>query len=57
MSDPGGVVPVADLGITALSCTCQRNASGIQWNPVGVKLKDGTTRPSYDWVVPSNPVE
>jgi hypothetical protein len=55
VSDPGEVVPVADLGITALSCTRQRHSSGIPWNPVGVTFKDGTTRPSYDWIAPSNP--
>jgi hypothetical protein len=51
-SDSGEVVPVEDLGVTGLSCASQRHASGIQWNPDGVTFKDGTTRPSYDWVVP-----
>lgn len=51
VSDPGEVMPVGALGITSLSCTSQKHASGIEWNPTGVGFQDGTTRPSYDWVV------
>jgi len=53
VSEPGEVIPLEALGITSLSCTSQRHASGIEWNPTGVGFKDGTTRPSYDWIVPS----
>lgn len=53
VSDPGEVVPVPAWGITALSCRYRRHATGIPFSPDGVRLRDGTTRPSYDWIVRS----
>ncbi len=52
VSEPGEVTPVEVLGITSLSCTGKQDASGSYWNPAGVTFKDGTTRPTYDWVAP-----
>ncbi|HLH52517.1 MAG TPA: tetratricopeptide repeat protein [Verrucomicrobiae bacterium] len=54
VSEPGEVIPVESLGITSLSCTSQRHDCGIEWNPAGVGFQDGTTRPSYDWIVPNH---
>lgn len=53
ISDPGEVVSLASLGITALSVNCQTHKSGIAFNPEGATFKDGTTRPTYDWVMRS----
>jgi hypothetical protein len=53
VSDPGEVLPLSAWGITAVSCAKQRDASGLLWNPAGVTLTNGTTRPTYDWIAPS----
>jgi hypothetical protein len=50
VSEPGEVLPLEAFGITALSCKCEIHESGIPWIPAGVQFKDGTSRPSYDWV-------
>ena len=52
--DPGEVRPLADYGITALDCHSQLHPTGIPFNPTGVHYRDGTTRPSYDWIAPSS---
>lgn len=53
VSDPGEVKSLASHGITALSVRNQTHSTGIPFSPAGVVLKDGTTRPSYDWIAPS----
>ena len=57
VSEPGEVRPLAAFGITAISCKSETHSSGIQWSSRGVTLRDGTTRPTYDWIAPSRPVE
>src|ERR1041385_1404257 len=52
VSEPGEVKPLADWGITALSCRYQSHSTGIPFNPVGVIFRDGSARPSYDWMAP-----
>jgi len=54
VGDPGEVIPVEALGIKQIDCTAQVHASGILWNPIGVSFEDGTSRPSFDWIVPSH---
>jgi hypothetical protein len=49
-SEPGEVLPLSVLGIQALSCACQRHETGIPFNPAGVLMNDGRTRPTFDWV-------
>jgi hypothetical protein len=52
--DPGEVRPLADWGIVALSCKCQRDSrhpDRIQWSPAGVRFRDGHTRPTFDLVL------
>ena len=56
ISEPGEVIPVGSLGITAIGCSCRTNAAGLPWNPVGVILTNGTARATYDWMVPGNSV-
>ena len=50
VSEPGEVLPVEAFGITSLSCSSHRHASGMQWNPAGVTFDDGSSRPTYDWI-------
>jgi hypothetical protein len=49
-SDPGEVQPLSHYGITALDCRYQTHATDIPYNPAGVILQDGHTRPTYDWI-------
>lgn len=53
ISDPGEVQPVAAHGIAALSCRHERHPSGMPYSPAGCVLEDGSTRPTYDWIVPA----
>lgn len=49
VSDPGEVVPLDELPITALSTRAtSREPLGLS-NHAGMKLPDGTTAPTYDW--------
>jgi len=52
ISEPGEVVPVESLGITAIQCGCHTNATGMPWNPAGVVFQDGSSRATYDWTAP-----
>lgn len=54
VSDPGEVIPVEDLGISSISYSSQEHPSGLAWNPAGIQFKDGSTRPTYDWIAPSS---
>lgn len=53
VSDVGEVKPLAAWGIIAISCRSQTHRSGIPFQSRGVSFRDGTTRPSYDWIAPS----
>ncbi len=48
-SDPGEVVPVADLGIVRLAASASGETDGVPANPRGIELRDGTACPTYDW--------
>jgi hypothetical protein len=50
VSEPGEVRPVADWGLTAISCRGEPHVGGMSWCPQGVKFSDGSTRQTYDWV-------
>ncbi len=52
VSEPGEVIPVEVLGITSLSCTRRRMRWAITGIRRGAAFKDGTTRPTYDWIAP-----
>ena len=56
ISEPGEVRSLKDWGITALSCDYQTHATGIPFNPTGVRFKNGSTRPSFDWISPGQGV-
>ncbi|MFO0804636.1 MAG: hypothetical protein U0791_16125 [Gemmataceae bacterium] len=54
VSDPGEVKPLADHGITALSCRYDRDASHpdrIAYSKAGVTFANGRTRPTFDIVL------
>lgn len=55
ITEPGEVRAVETFGIQSISCQSQRDASGVAWHPHGLRLSDGSTRPTYDWVVHSEP--
>jgi len=52
--DPGEVKPVTEWGIVRISCKSEIDASGMSWSRTGVTFRDGTTRPSYDWIAHSS---
>ena len=54
ISDPGEVTPANLFGIRAIRVRPDSGAHAILCNSLGIELKDGTTRPSYDWVPKSN---
>ena len=54
-SDPGEVRPVGDWGIVSLSCEYQHDTGHpdeIAMSPRGVTFGDGTTRPTFDLILP-----
>lgn len=55
ISESGEVRSVQEFGITSISSKHELHKSGIPWNPQGVTLTNGTTLPSYDWIVPGKP--
>ena len=52
-SEPGEVRPLNDWGIIALSYRYEKHGTGIPFSPHGVIFKDGTVRPSFDWIARS----
>jgi len=52
ISEPGEVKPVASYGIDQLSCRGEAAGRGLRLSRQGVRFKDGTVRPSYDWDSP-----
>jgi hypothetical protein len=54
VSDPGEVTPVQQLGIVAISCRATGRDGASPVNPTGLRLSDGGTAPTFDWVVRRN---
>ena len=52
VSDPGEVKPLSAYGIDRLSCRGEYAGPGLRQSPQGVRFKDGSVRPSYDWDSP-----
>ncbi len=52
-SDPGEVVPVADLGIVGIATRPDGWDGESPMCTAGLRLKDGRILPTYDWIVPS----
>ncbi len=58
VSERGEVRPIAAYGIIALSCTASRDATHpdrVFHATAGVTYRDGTTRPTYDFVLHERP--
>ncbi len=51
ISDPGEVVTVQSLGVTAIKVQPSEPEATILSNHEGLELEDGRTLPTYDWVV------
>lgn len=49
VSDAGEVLSVSAHGIAALSARGRETRPGLITAPAGVRLRDGTSRPLYDW--------
>lgn len=52
ISESGEVKPIAAYGIDQLSCRGEAAGPGLRSSRQGVRFKDGTVRPSYDWDAP-----
>jgi len=52
ISEPGEVKPVSAYGFDQLSCRSETIGPDLRHSLRGVRFKDGTTRPSYDWFAP-----
>jgi hypothetical protein len=50
VSDPGEVTPLRALGVEGLSTDGYTNADGLLYNRHGLWLRDGSSRPTFDWV-------
>jgi tetratricopeptide (TPR) repeat protein len=54
VAEQGEVKTLAQWGIVALSCRCERDTShpeGILYSAAGVRFRDGSTRPTYDLIL------
>ncbi len=54
VSDSGEVLPVTQHGIVAIRTNSKPFSGTIRWNPAGLIMEGGATRPTYDWIAPSN---
>jgi hypothetical protein len=52
ISEPGEVKPIATYGIDQLSCRGEAADPGLRLSRQGVRFKDGSFRPTYDWDSP-----
>lgn len=52
VSEPGEVLPVAEWGITAISVRHETGPDGVPTSPAGLKMRDGSTRPTWDVILP-----
>jgi hypothetical protein len=48
-SDPGEVRPATALGIASIAVRATALREGVPANPVGIFLRSGGARPTYDW--------
>ncbi len=55
VSDPGEVVPIAQTPVTGLATAATSEESGSPRNTAGLRLRDGSMLPTWDWVVLDRP--
>ena len=54
VSDPGEVTPIAKTTIRSIATGTTGKINGLHpMNTAGLTLKDGSTRPTWDWVIPA----
>lgn len=54
VSDPGEVTAIAESSIRSIATTQNDKVNGLHpMNTAGLTLDDGTTRPTWDWVIPA----
>jgi hypothetical protein len=51
ISDPGEVISVFEWGITGIECRPALKANGFLSHPAGIRFSDGSSRPTYDWLL------
>jgi len=51
-SDSAEVRPIAEYGVKALNCRWELHLDGFPWHPGGITFTNGSSRPTYDWIVP-----
>jgi hypothetical protein len=49
VSDPGEIVPAARCGIVSIAVAARGTHDGVPAHPEGIEMRDGSTRPTYDW--------
>ena len=54
ISEPGEVTPIKDTPVRSIATTQTGKVNGLHpMNAAGVTLDDGSTRPTWDWVIPA----
>jgi len=54
ISEPGEVTPLGDTPVRAIATGATGKVSGLHpMNTSGITLDDGTTRPTWDWIIPA----
>ena len=51
VSDPGEVVPIAQTPVSGLATTATGAEQHGPMNPAGLRLRDGSTLPTWDWTL------
>jgi hypothetical protein len=55
VSDPGEVTPIAQTPVTGLATTATSEESGSPHHAAGLRLRDGSTLPTWDWIATVKP--
>jgi hypothetical protein len=55
-SDPGEVIPIEEAGVEALAVEADAKDGMVLTSTRGVRMKDGTVLPSWDWIATESPV-
>jgi tetratricopeptide (TPR) repeat protein len=56
VSDPGEVIPIEEAGVEALAVEADAKDGMVLTSTRGVRMKDGTVLPSWDWIATESPV-
>jgi len=53
ISDPGEVIPIEQTDIVGLKTEALTEEAGSPMHPQGLRLRDGRTLPTWDWIAPT----